>query len=328
MRNYHQSSLVLALPFCLTLLFSAFPYAEAQQPEPESSSAQGIQLYQQGDAPGAIKILKEVVKKHPDDADALYYLALAFNSLGLIGEARPRFERVIVMRPDLADAYAKLAYALILANKSQSAMAMAQRAIELGDQSPQPHYAIAEANFRLDAPEKAVTEAEAALIKDPDFLPALITKSLAQLQLKQYSEAADSLDKFLASSPSNADTGVWGDQIRAMRNRALKSTPTQTATEPAVLTSKGVTQKARVLSKPEPSYTEAARQAGVEGTVVLRGVFSSDGEVIHLEVIKALGYGLTTQAVRAARQIKFQPATKDDKPVSMYIQLEYNFNLY
>jgi TonB family protein len=328
MRNYHQSSSVLALPFCLTLLFSAFTYAGAQQPEPESRSARGIQLYQQGDAPGAIKILKEVVKKHPDDADALYYLALAFNSLGLIGEARPRFERIIVMRPDLADAYAKLGYALILANRSQSAMAMAQRAIELGDQSPEPHYAIAEANFRTDSPEKAIHEAEAALVMKPDFLPALITKSLAHFQLKQYSEAADSLENFLASSPDSVDASIWGDQVRAMRNRAIKTTPTQTATEPTVLTGKGVTQKARVVSKPEPSYTEAARQAGVEGTVVLRGVFSSDGEVIHLEVIKALGYGLTTQAVRVAREIKFQPATKDGRNVSMYIQLEYNFNLY
>jgi outer membrane biosynthesis protein TonB len=44
--------------------------------------------------------------------------------------------------------------------------------------------------------------------------------------------------------------------------------------------------------------------------------------------MQALPYGLTTRAVRAARQIRFTPAEKDGKPVSMYIQLEYNFNLY
>jgi len=41
-----------------------------------------------------------------------------------------------------------------------------------------------------------------------------------------------------------------------------------------------------------------------------------------------LGYGLTTEAVKAARLIKFHPAIKDGQPVSMSIQLEYNFNLY
>ncbi|HEY8224538.1 MAG TPA: hypothetical protein VIG25_04615 [Pyrinomonadaceae bacterium] len=38
--------------------------------------------------------------------------------------------------------------------------------------------------------------------------------------------------------------------------------------------------------------------------------------------------GLTWQAVRAAKQIKFIPATVNAWPVSMFMQLEYNFNLY
>jgi hypothetical protein len=38
-----------------------------------------------------------------------------------------------------------------------------------------------------------------------------------------------------------------------------------------------VTSKARVLSKPEPTYTEAARKNQITGTVVLRAVFSSGG---------------------------------------------------
>jgi hypothetical protein len=37
---------------------------------------------------------------------------------------------------------------------------------------------------------------------------------------------------------------------------------------------------------------------------------------------------LTQMAVEAARQIKFTPSSKDGRAVSMYIQLEYNFNLY
>jgi outer membrane biosynthesis protein TonB len=57
-------------------------------------------------------------------------------------------------------------------------------------------------------------------------------------------------------------------------------------------------------------------------------VFSSDGEVKGIRVVQALPFGLTTAATQAARRIKFTPATKDDKPVSMYMQLEYNFNLY
>ncbi|HEV7682343.1 MAG TPA: TonB family protein [Pyrinomonadaceae bacterium] len=91
---------------------------------------------------------------------------------------------------------------------------------------------------------------------------------------------------------------------------------------------KEVTQKARVLSKPEPQYTEEARKNQVTGTVILRAVFSSSGQVTNISARASLPYGLTERAIAAARQIKFTPATKDGHPVSMYIQLEYNFNLY
>jgi TonB family protein len=91
---------------------------------------------------------------------------------------------------------------------------------------------------------------------------------------------------------------------------------------------KDVTTKARVLSKPEPQYTEEARKNQVTGTVVLRAVFTSGGQVTGIKAVSGLPYGLTERAIAAARMIKFTPATKDGHAVSMYIQLEYNFNLY
>lgn len=95
-----------------------------------------------------------------------------------------------------------------------------------------------------------------------------------------------------------------------------------------IFSGKEVNSKARVLSKPEPQYTEEARKNQVTGTVVLRAVFTSGGQVTNIRAVAGLPYGLTDRAIAAARQIKFMPATKDGRPVSMYIQLEYNFNLY
>jgi TonB family protein len=89
-----------------------------------------------------------------------------------------------------------------------------------------------------------------------------------------------------------------------------------------------VTQKPRILSKPEPLYTEQARQYEVTGTVVLRIVFASSGEVTNILTVKTLPHGLTKKSIEAARQIKFDPATKDGRQVSIYLQLEYNFNIY
>ena len=95
-----------------------------------------------------------------------------------------------------------------------------------------------------------------------------------------------------------------------------------------IFTGREVTSKARLISKPEPQYTEDARKNQITGTVVLKVVFSSNGQVTNIRTVSGLPYGLTERAIAAARQIKFVPATKDGHQVSMWMQLEYNFNLY
>ena len=95
-----------------------------------------------------------------------------------------------------------------------------------------------------------------------------------------------------------------------------------------IFTGKDVTSKARLISKPEPQYTEDARKNQVTGTVVLKVVFASSGQVTNIRTVSGLPYGLTERAIAAARLIKFVPATKDGHQVSMWMQLEYNFNLY
>jgi len=89
-----------------------------------------------------------------------------------------------------------------------------------------------------------------------------------------------------------------------------------------------VEQRARLLRKPEPKYTEEARRNQISGTVMLRVVFSSAGEVVQIRAARTLPFGLTERAIEAARQIRFVPAMKGGRPVSVFMQLEYNFNLY
>jgi len=91
---------------------------------------------------------------------------------------------------------------------------------------------------------------------------------------------------------------------------------------------KDVERKARLGMKPEPSYTDSARLNQITGTVVLKAVFSRNGSVTNIRTVSGLPFGLTEKAIDAARKIKFVPAMKDGKFVSMWIQLEYNFNLY
>jgi TonB family protein len=95
-----------------------------------------------------------------------------------------------------------------------------------------------------------------------------------------------------------------------------------------IFAGKDVTAKARILTKAEPQYTESSRKFAVTGTVILRAVFSKSGQVTQIRAVQRLPHGLTERAIAAARNIQFIPAQKDGHQVSMWFQLEYNYNLY
>jgi tetratricopeptide (TPR) repeat protein len=83
-----------------------------------------------------------------------------------------------------------------------------------------------------------------------------------------------------------------------------------------------------ILYREKPKYNEEARQAKMQGTVVLQAIFRSDGVIVIHRVIRYLPYGLTLKAVEAASKIKFTPAMKNGTPVSVRGSLEIIFNLY
>jgi TonB family protein len=89
-----------------------------------------------------------------------------------------------------------------------------------------------------------------------------------------------------------------------------------------------ITGKPTILYKERARYTEEARRHLLQGTVVLSVVFGADGHIHDIRTIKGLPYGLTENAIEAAKKIRFQPAVRYGKPVSVRTVLEFNFALY
>ncbi len=83
----------------------------------------------------------------------------------------------------------------------------------------------------------------------------------------------------------------------------------------------------RVLFSVEPEYSEEARKAKWQGTVVLSVIVDELGRPSHLSVLRSLGLGLDQKAMAAVSQWKFKPGLKDGKAVPVIATIEVNFRL-
>ncbi len=71
-----------------------------------------------------------------------------------------------------------------------------------------------------------------------------------------------------------------------------------------------------------------ARDHMTEGMVMLAVVFAANEKITGVRLLRELPYGLTARALIAMQKIRFKPAMKDGKPISMRGAIEFGFNIY
>jgi periplasmic protein TonB len=89
----------------------------------------------------------------------------------------------------------------------------------------------------------------------------------------------------------------------------------------------GLTTHPIVVHKVEPEFTEEARKARMQGTVVLLVDIDERGQVHNIRVRTPLGLGLDEKAIEAVRKWRFRPGTRNGAPVSTPALVEVNFRL-
>lgn len=89
----------------------------------------------------------------------------------------------------------------------------------------------------------------------------------------------------------------------------------------------GDVSQPKLVSKVEPSYSEEARMAKLEGRVALNVTIGTDGVPHDMQVTQSLGLGLDEAAIRAVSQWRFEPGMKDGQPVPVFATIQVNFRL-
>ena len=87
-------------------------------------------------------------------------------------------------------------------------------------------------------------------------------------------------------------------------------------------------EPARAVSTPAPDYSESARQAKINGVVLLAVAINAGGTVDAVKVACKLEPGLDQNAAAAVKQWRFTSATKDSEPVPVQIEVAVGFRLY
>jgi len=135
----------------------------------------------------------------------------------------------------------------------------------------------------------------------------------------------------VASAGFGNGTAQSGGRSTTAKQVALQAASFSNAAEAAAPQPKKkaapATVPVSIQSKPKPVYTPEARALKIEGEVLLKVIFTTDGKVQVLDVVRGLGHGLDESAQKAAQGIRFTPATQDGKPVDSKATLHVVFKL-
>jgi TonB family protein len=88
----------------------------------------------------------------------------------------------------------------------------------------------------------------------------------------------------------------------------------------------GVSQP-QIIEKQEPKYTEEARIAKMEGSVIVSLVVGEDGVPSNVRATRPIGLGLDESAVQTVSDWRFRPGTKEGKNVPVFANVSVSFRL-
>lgn len=136
--------------------------------------------------------------------------------------------------------------------------------------------------------------------------------------------APDSLNHIVAFQLTVTVRSMSGEAITEGQTLQVSLLP---ATLPGVFRVGGGVSAPAVLYKVEPEYSEEARRAKYQGTVLLYVQVSPGGNAINMRVLRSLGLGLDEKALECVAKWRFKPGMKAGQPVTVEAQIEVNFRL-
>lgn len=167
----------------------------------------GSVLQEAGDRAGSLEQLSEAVRLRPRSAEAQNALGEALHTFGENKAARGPFTKAVALDPNFAEARVNLSLILVDAGEFEAAAPLLDRALEIFGNKPDaayPHYLRAKVWSAEGDAAKAVAHLEAAVVLRPDFVEAWSDLGDARNRLGEDSAALAALQRAVVLAPDDA----------------------------------------------------------------------------------------------------------------------------
>jgi protein TonB len=150
------------------------------------------------------------------------------------------------------------------------------------------------------------------------------TKIPQKVEMIREDEAPPVMAGVVGGVPGGVPGGQMGGVIGGIISSTTVAVP-KVATPQRVRVSQGVTQ-GMVIRRVQPTYPPLARQARIQGSVVLQAEISKEGSIENLRLISGHPM-LAPAAIEAVKQWRYKPYFLNGEPVPVETQITVNFSL-
>lgn len=157
------------------------------------------------------------------------------------------------------------------------------------------------------------------------FMPTAIPKQIAMLKEAPLEPEAE--NGVLGGLPGGANGGVLGGILEGLKAPEAPLPPRPAAESPrGPVPVGGDVRPPRIVYQTIPEYPILAKQAGIQGEVIISAVIDSDGKVIDMKVVSGPPL-LFNAAMKALAQWKFEPTYLNGQPVAIKWNASVNFRI-
>ncbi len=175
------------------------------------------------------------------------------------------------------------------------------------------------------APVKIVKVIQTDIVNGELRTPTKIPQKVQMIKEDEAPPPVMSTAGVIGGVPGGVPGGQMGGVIGGIVNAASNLPVPKIATPQRIRVSSGV-QSGLLIRKVNPTYPPLARQARIQGVVILQAQISKEGNIENLQLISGHPM-LAPAAIDAVKQWKYKPYLLNGEPVEVETQVQVNFTL-